>query len=267
MTFMDLEDPRYAYMFGFLQADGHLSAGTGQKGHLTVEISYRDIDILHAFQELCPYYSSIRERTRATNFAESHRSAIWTLCALEARNRLAELGIPYGKKSRRITPPRVPFSKRDYLRGVIDADGAVGLTAQGLPFVSLSTTSTAIATYLCRYTKLALGIPKTTSRNARDRAYNIMYMRELGVAVADHLYYPGSLALERKRSTAAEVSAWIRPAHMSPPRPRRSWTQLEDRLLLDAPTIAEAAEKLGRSEQSCNLRRWRLRKKHQTQGE
>ncbi|MFF1479315.1 hypothetical protein ACFVYD_17430 [Streptomyces sp. NPDC058301] len=52
MTFMDLEDPRYAYMFGFLQADGHLAQGTGQKGRLTVEISYRDIGILEEFRRL-----------------------------------------------------------------------------------------------------------------------------------------------------------------------------------------------------------------------
>ncbi|MGK5730848.1 hypothetical protein [Streptomyces sp. URMC 124] len=129
-----------------------------------------------------------------------------------------------------------------------------------LPFVSLATTSTAIATYLCHYTNVTLGIQRLTSRNARDGAYNIMYMQEAGVALAAHLYRPGSLALERKRSAAAEVSAWVRPPHMSPPRPRRSWTQMEDRILLDAPTIAAAAEALGRSEQSCKLRRWRLRK-------
>ncbi|GGL00222.1 hypothetical protein [Streptomyces flaveus] len=28
--FMDLEDPNYAYMFGFLQADGHLSQQSRQ---------------------------------------------------------------------------------------------------------------------------------------------------------------------------------------------------------------------------------------------
>ncbi|MFC5147194.1 LAGLIDADG family homing endonuclease [Streptomyces aureoversilis] len=267
MTFMDLEDPRYAYMFGFLQADGHLQAGAGQKGRLTVEISHRDIGMLRAFQQLCPYNSTITERTRATNFSASHHSAIWTLCALEARDRLVELGIPYGKKSTRVTPPRVPFSHRDYLRGIIDADGAVGFTSQGLPFVSLATTSTAIATYLCHYTQVTLGIHKLTSRNARDGAYNIMYMREAGVTLAAHLYYPGSLALERKRSAAAQVSAWVRPAHMNPPRPRRSWTQLEDRILLDTPTNAEAAEKLGRSQQSCNLRRWRLRKNQAARAE
>ncbi|MFE0045768.1 hypothetical protein [Streptomyces albireticuli] len=258
MTFMDLEDPRYAYMFGFLQADGHLSAGTRQRGSLSVELSYRDIDILRAFQELCPYNSTIRERTRATNFSQSHRSAIWTVCSLEARNRLVELGLPYGKKSAGIAPPRVPFSRRDYLRGVIDADGSVGHTAQGLPFVALTTASTAIATYLCRYTKLTLDIPRLPGRNARDHVYNIMYMRESGVTLADHLYYPGSLALERKRSAAAEVAAWVRPAHMGPPRPRRSWTQMEDRILLQAPTLAHAAEQLGRSRSSCQVRRWRL---------
>ncbi|MFZ3499521.1 hypothetical protein ACODT5_41025 [Streptomyces sp. 5.8] len=32
MRFMDLEDPRYAYMFGFLQADGHLSQAGRQRG-------------------------------------------------------------------------------------------------------------------------------------------------------------------------------------------------------------------------------------------
>ncbi|WP_372408443.1 LAGLIDADG family homing endonuclease [Streptomyces luteireticuli] len=261
MTFMDLEVPRWAYMFGFLQADGHLSAGAGRRGKLQVEISHRDIDILRAFQELCPYKSTLSERTRATNFSEKHRSAIWTLCSLEARNRLIELGIPCGKKSTRIAPPRVPFSRRDYLRGIIDADGAVGFTADGLPFVSLATTSTAIATYLCRYTKLTLGIHKLTSRNARDGAYNLIYLRETGVSLADHLYYRGCLALERKRSAAEQVAAWVRPSHMSPPRQRRSWTQWEDQILLAATSLPGVAEQLGRSVQACQLRRMRLRRK------
>ncbi|MFI9330880.1 hypothetical protein ACIGZJ_25455 [Kitasatospora sp. NPDC052868] len=32
MTFFDLERPDHAYMFAFLQADGHLAQGTGNKG-------------------------------------------------------------------------------------------------------------------------------------------------------------------------------------------------------------------------------------------
>ncbi|MBC2877298.1 MULTISPECIES: hypothetical protein [Streptomyces] len=259
MTFMDLEDPRYAYMLGFLQADGHLHAGPGRKGRLSVEVSHRDIDILQAFQALCPYPSTIRERTRTTNFAENHRTAIWTLCTEEARTCINEAGLPYGKKSHTIRPPRASFSRRDYLRGIIDADGAIGFTSDKLPFVSLVTASTAVATYLCRYTKLQLGLHKLTSRNSRDQVYNIMYMREAGAAVAAHLYYPGCLALQRKRSAAAEVAAWERPSHMCPPRQRRTWAPWEDQVLLTTPTLDEAAEQLGRSKKSCQVRRWRLR--------
>jgi hypothetical protein len=47
---MDLMVPEYAYMFGFLQADGHLAKGAGQKGRLTVEINAQDVALLREFQ-------------------------------------------------------------------------------------------------------------------------------------------------------------------------------------------------------------------------
>ncbi|WP_324614335.1 hypothetical protein [Streptomyces kebangsaanensis] len=158
---MHLKAPEYAYMFGFLQADGHLHQGAGQKGRLNVELSARDIDLLRAFQELTPYSSSITERTRSTNFAETSHTAVWTLCSLEARTLLNELGLPYGRKSKTISPPRGEFSHRDYLRGVIDADGSVGYTGKGFPFVSLTTASTAIGTY-CAVTPGRSQVPSAT---------------------------------------------------------------------------------------------------------
>ncbi|MFF4706221.1 hypothetical protein ACWC4D_10565 [Streptomyces sp. NPDC001288] len=124
--FMDLTVPEYAYMFGFLQADGHLAQGVGRKGRLTVEIKAKDVGLLRRFRQLTPYYSSITERTRATNFSEAHRSAVWILCSLDARTALNDLGLPYGSKSRTVAPPTVAFARRDYLRGVVDADGSVG---------------------------------------------------------------------------------------------------------------------------------------------
>ncbi|MER5767752.1 LAGLIDADG family homing endonuclease [Streptomyces sp. NPDC001985] len=259
MTFMDLQDPRYAYMFGFLQADGHLATGTGKKGRLAVELSHRDLAILEAFQRLTPYRTTIRERTRTTNFAASHRSAIWTLCSLEARTLLESLGLPPGRKSDRVAPPRVPFSQPDYLRGIIDADGSVGFTATGLPFVSLTTASTAIATFLRDYTERVFGIPRTAKRNARDGVYNLMYMREAGVTLAQHLYPADALALERKKAAAAEVSAWVRPPEMKRAGPRRRWNPAEDHVLLSSPTVADAAALLQRSVSSCLNRRHRLR--------
>ncbi|WP_329279942.1 hypothetical protein [Streptomyces sp. NBC_00691] len=170
-TFMDLRDPEYAYMFGFLQADGHLSRGTGQKGRLTAEINVRDIAILR---------------------------------------------------------------------------------------VSLTTASTAIGAYLCHYAKKVTGAERMIRRNARDGIYNVLYTKEAAVLLAEHLYYPGCLALERKKSAAASLTSWVRPPGMKVRPPRRPWTAAEDRVLLAAPTPAHAAAKLGRSRKSCQVRRWRL---------
>ncbi|GAA3088199.1 hypothetical protein ACFQ0X_19945 [Streptomyces rectiviolaceus] len=257
-SFMDLEVPDYAYMFGFLQADGHLQQGPGQKGRLTVEINVRDIEILRAFQRLTPYNSTISERTRDTNFSEAHHSATWSLCSLEARTRINQLGLPYGRKSKKIAPPRVEFSRRDYLRGVIDADGSVGYTSQGFPFISLTTASTAVGVYLCRYARMLTGAERLIKRNTRDEIYNISYEKEPAMQLAADLYYPGCLSLERKQMKAEALASWVRPAGMKV-SPKRRWKEWEDQILLDLCSPTAAAEALGRTVQSCNLRHWRLR--------
>lgn len=256
--FMDLRVPEYAYMFGFLQADGHLRSDGGQKGRLTVEINARDIDLLREFQRLTPYNSSITERTRSTNFAETHHSALWSLCSLEARTKINQLGLPHGRKSRKITPPRIEFSRRDYLRGVIDADGSVGYTSQGFPFISLTTASTAIGAYLCFYARKITGAERTLKRNARDGIYNILYTTENAQALVSHLYYKDCLSLARKLSAANSLAEWARPASSKPRPPRIRWTSEMDRILLAAPTLANAAAELNLSQSACQVRRWKL---------
>lgn len=256
---MDLTVPDYAYMFGFLQADGHLSSGPGHKGRLTVQINSRDIDLLRRFQQLTPYHSRITERSRATNFAQAHRSAIWTLYSLEARTKVNELGLPYGRKSETITPPYIEFSCRDYLRGIIDADGSIGFTGKGWPFVSLTTASTALASYWCDYAKEVTGVERTAKRNGRDAVYNILHAMEPGQRLAAHLYYPGCLSLARKHAAADSLAAWERPADMRSAHTARRWNKTEDRILLELGSPTAAAQVLGRTPQSCSLRMWRLR--------
>ncbi|MFD9885157.1 hypothetical protein ACFWZT_27255 [Streptomyces alboflavus] len=258
--FMDLEVPEYAYMFGFLQADGHLYQGPGQKGRLSVELNIRDIDLLYRFKQLTPYNSSVTEHTRSTNFSQDAHSAVWTLCSLEARKRINTLGIPYGRKSETIAPPNgLEFSQRDYLRGVIDADGSIGFTSQDFPFVSLTTSSTALGSFLCGYACRLTGAERIQKRNARDQVYNIMYTKEAAQALAADLYYPGCLSLGRKQVKADSLRSWIRPARMRVAPARWPWTPEEDQALLRIDDAAVAAEQLGRSKQSCYMRLWRLR--------
>ncbi|MFJ9565694.1 hypothetical protein ACIRQQ_37345 [Streptomyces fuscichromogenes] len=77
--FMDLTVPEYAYMFGFLQADGHLAQQSRQRGRLTVEINARDIDLLRKFPELTPYNE--QQHQRAHTIHELRREG--TLSALK----------------------------------------------------------------------------------------------------------------------------------------------------------------------------------------
>ncbi|MGW1717902.1 hypothetical protein [Streptomyces sp. NPDC002156] len=226
---------------------------------MSVEINVRDIDLLRKFQKLTPYYSSVTERTRSTNFAETQHSATWSLCSLEARTRLNELGLPYGRKSKTIGPPHVEFAQRDYLRGLIDADGSVGFTGKGFPFVSLTTASTDTGAYLCSYAKQVTGAERLLKRNTRDNIYNVFYTMETAQNLAAHLYYPGCLSLERKQTAADSFANWARPGGMRAAYTQRRWNEREDRVLLELNSPQAAAEALGRTAQSCNLRAWRLR--------
>ncbi|WP_436776945.1 LAGLIDADG family homing endonuclease [Yinghuangia sp. YIM S09857] len=257
MRFMDLTQPEYSYMFAFLQADGSLSAGRGDKGKLAVELARRDHEILLRFQELCPFPSSVRDRTRNTNFKDNHQASTWTMCSFEGRMMLFALGMPYGRKSKIIRPPTGPHQARDYVRGLVDADGSVGFTAKGLPFVGLTTSSDEIARYFAEFCSTVSGAERNPGRNRRDDVYNILYTGEPAPILAEHLYYEGALALRRKSEVACGVRAWRRPKDMRAPVSRRKWTDDEDAVVVAHPP-AVAAELLNRTERSCAMRTWRL---------
>jgi hypothetical protein len=129
---LDLERPEHAYLLGFLLGDGHLSAGPGRRGRLSVELAARDADHLVALAALLPR-SNLSTRQRRTNFAEHYSSVTLTCCALDVRSALARAGLPVGRKDTRVAPPAPPYSERDFARGIVDADGSLGLTAPACP--------------------------------------------------------------------------------------------------------------------------------------
>ncbi len=259
MGFLDLTRPEHAYLFGFVQCDGSLKAGPGQKGAVTVELAARDRHLLEEVQRIVPFYTSIRTRTRRTNFSSEYTSVIWTLHAFAAREELTRLGLPTGRKSKILKPPSVPFSQADYLRGLVDADGSVGfMTHRSVPFISLTTSSAALKDFFIASCPSVTGAPRGRRRNDRDRVFNLLVMREATVELAQELYYEGCLAIPRKLDAARHVKGWVRSPDMPVAAARRTWTPAEHDLILRT-TIADAARILGRTQQSVNLRRWRLR--------
>ena len=258
MPRFDLNDPASTYVFGFMQADGHHRSNSRNRGSVSIEIKAEDAGLLRAMQGVIPWPTTLSFRTRSTNFAASSEQATLRLFALEARQQLLALGLPVGSKSSIIAPPAEPFSHSDYLRGLFDADGSVGFTVNGMPFVSMVTASMPIAEFTAAEILRVTGARRTVRPNKRDAVVNLMVSNDPAASFARWLYADAPIALERKRAAGLAVAAWTRPVGMRARSAPRRWTGAEDAVVLEK-TIREAAEELGRSLQSVNLRRWRLR--------
>jgi len=120
--------PEIAYLIGLLQTDGSHHGSLDAKGKVTLELAVRDAAVLPLLATVIPCYTSIRHRARDTNFSKEYTSAALGFYDQQARKAIAALGVPPGRKSRTIAPPPQPFSKPDYVRGLLDGDGSVGFT-------------------------------------------------------------------------------------------------------------------------------------------
>lgn len=201
----DLTVPEHAYIFGFLQCDGHMSKTTRNRGRISLELSFKDYDFLKTLQSFMPVNTTIKERTRNTNFKKNYKTASLNIFDLNFRTELNSFGLPYGAKSDTVTIPAVKFSEPDYYRGLIDADGSVGITAQNLPFISFATKSDNLAKNYTELIKKLIDQDKKTNKNKRDNIYNIMVMRSNALEIIKYLYYDDCLALPRKEIKARTI--------------------------------------------------------------
>jgi hypothetical protein len=259
LTGLDLTDPALAYVFGLAQTDGSLSVEARNRGRLSFEIGRGDEEILVRIAAQLPCSSTLTRRTRDTNFKKDYESSVLRVFDRVWRERFLLWGLPMGRKSLIVRPPATPFSEVDYIRGLTDGDGSLGFTAKGFPFVSLVTSSTALADFYVDFLRRTTGrAQKRTSRNARDGVYNIAVFKEPAQIVANLLYYDGCLGMARKCAAAQGVRTWMRPAGMRRVS-QRSWALDEDAFILDH-SLLESMAALRRSRASIGMRLWRLGK-------
>ncbi len=211
------------------------------------------------FQKSHTVYSSISERVRTTNSRSDNTTVIWRVYDKRFRDYLESWGLPNGSKSQLITVPSGQFSKVDYFRVLIDGDGSLGLTSKGFPFLSLVTSSSHIAIEYIDFINQMTGQLKTSTRNTRDKVYNIVVYKEDAQTLARHLYYENCLALSRKLIKAKEVLSWSRPDEMRRVKNRKLWTPEEDQFIINH-SIECSMKVLNRSRNSVEMRLWRLNK-------
>ena len=209
----DLNIPINSYIFGFLQSDGHLASHKKsglKKGKLNIELSFKDKDILLLIQKHACVETSFSSRTRDTNFKENYKSCKLSFYSTEFREALHKLGMPIGKKSAVIAPPKSEYSEIDYWRGIIDGDGSLGFTKGGWPFISLNTSSDKLAIAYKNFILKITGRINNSNRNKRDNTYNIVETRELSQLICKKLYYNGCIGMKRKDKAANKISKWKR---------------------------------------------------------
>ena len=258
-------DKNTSYMIGLFQTDGNLSKGKGNKGKFQLELSKKDEDIIYKLKNEIPYNVGIYNRHRkiVLNNREYNKDFITLfVCSLGFRTFFNECGVPYGKKSKSIKPPLHldNLSIRDYVRGLYDGDGSLGMSNENIPYVSFTTDSEYVKDFLVEYISNITGKPiKQPNRNKRDNIYNILIWREDAVYMCQEIYYDGCLALDRKYELAKIVKSWERPNDMVVRDTAKRWTPEDDDFILNH-EIEESMEYLDRSESSIKMRLWRLEK-------
>lgn len=264
-------DSNYSYMIGLFQTDGSMGEDTRNRGGLSLEISRKDEDIIYKLKNIIPYNSTVvtgKYDVTITNKSgkkyEYHDVEGIGLYVYNKyfRDFLYKYGVPYGRKSKTVSPPLLinDLSKIDYVRGLIDGDGSLGFTKDGLPFVSFVTISTEMANFLTDIISEITGKPKKeTNPNTRDKAYNIMILKEDAVIFCEKVYYDNCLSIDRKYNISKEIRKWVRPPEMKKVWfERRKWIKEEDEYIKNH-TIEESMEKLERTETSIEMRLYRLK--------
>jgi len=257
---LDLCQSKIAYMIGFIMSDGNLYKQSRNRGKLSVEIQKQDAHILKEIAFLVDCNYSIIERTRNTNFKENYTSTRLNIYDLKFRKELKRVGVPEGKKYDICDVPLVPYSEIDFWRGIIDGDGSVGITSQNIPFVSLITNSENLAISYLKFLEKYLNIKKTSTRNNRDKNFNIMVTKEDAQKLVNILYYEECICLQRKLQKSKDVLNWKRPSEMKKiDFQKKNWTKEEDTFILNH-NLNECVQKLKRTERSIKMRLWRIKK-------
>lgn len=259
-----IDERKLSYILGFLQGDGHHGESTRNRGRIVIELNYGDIDILEKIQQIITPYINVKlkSRIRDTNFKKCYSSVTLSVYDLEFREQIKKY-IPVGSKSNIIEPPTTlpKFSKRDYIRGLVDADGSVGISKNNIPFISLCVSSEKIKEFLIQDIENITGVKKEINRNKRDNVYNIMLNNEQAVIYSNYLYQNTDLYLNRKYNIYLSLLKWTRNESIKKRENVKKWSLEEDLIVLNNDiSLLDKMEALKRTSNSISTRIWRLKK-------
>lgn len=249
----------FSYLYGIFITDGNLCLSTRNRGKITLELNINDESLLLKMAELIPN-SCVSYRVRDTNFKKQYKSVIFSNYNLCFRKIFIDNGFPIRNKTVLANTPQCEYSERDFWRGVIDGDGSLVFTHDGIPFVSLATTSDTLKQAFVNLLYNRLGITKKVNRNKRDNIYNIIIKNEQAVEFSRWLYTDNDcLHLNRKYQESVKINSWVRTKPHG--NKRVSFDEYEINYILSH-KVEDSVEHLNRSKESIRSKLYKLKLKN-----
>jgi len=199
-----------SYLYGWFAGDGGLYNDTRNRGRLSTEVNFRDKDIIEKLQHIFDSInirSSIRMRTRDTNFKFNYQSISLIVYSLEFRKFFMKIGFQEGSKCLTMSPPIINFNKNAFARGFIDANGSICISKNDRLILSICITSDSMYSFFVDMINNICGYKLQLHRNKRDNVYNIVLTNKNAILFIKWLDYENinEISLDRKREKALEL--------------------------------------------------------------
>jgi hypothetical protein len=212
---LDLTNDLYAYFYGLALADGSIREDPKRRsGAIAIELKESDAAVLHELSYQLPWKCNLSRRQRVSAFSGAPHNSVSLVCHThDLRSQMVAAGFPIGAKSHICSPPNVGYDRAAFWRGYLDGDGSMGVTATGLPFVSLVTVSQSMCEAYLSFLNAVCGFTPKVNKNTRDNAWNIMITRKRAVDVLAATYADATIALPRKLDIAMGIigRGWNHP--------------------------------------------------------
>lgn len=243
----DIDSEFKAYFLGFVQTDGYLS-----RKYVGFSLNAKDRHILEEFEK--HFGGKVSDRVRNTNFKNDSQLSEWRLNSVEFVKDLNALGIPCGKKARRIKPIKMSAAlERHYIRGLVDGDGSLSVNAAGVPYLGFTTDSIVMKRYFRKFLQ-RFDIDLNPDRNSRDSIYNFCIARTSAQPIATYLYDRSTVYLKRKKAIADKFRSWTSPIRGK----KINWTKAEIAILVrsdfDAKNVIQQNLLSNRSNEAISLK-------------
>jgi hypothetical protein len=189
-----------AYWVGFLLGDGCVYRQDGQPRGLKVQLHSRDREHLEKLKRYL--HTDIPIRTVPPNDRTSDEAVYLKVSRIAIAERLIEQGINPNKSLSATVPNGLEWD-RDFWRGLLDADGTIGLV-ENKPYLALYGTYDVCESFIA-YVKKVFGESFTKRKPYKNRTiYKAAFSKRAARRILKHLYQEDDMVLDRKAVLAKE---------------------------------------------------------------